>query len=335
MRKVLAMLLSLVIITCSLYASGASESVKTSTTAVTLKFVEQLPEGHIMANTLTHFAKKVEEISDGSIKVELYYGGVLGDDTAMMEAVKLGTIDVIRVEFTTLVNMGAKKVIATTLPYVFRDRDHYWKVANSEIGKELLDSIQEDKTGLVGLCMVEEGARHFFAKTPLKTIADMKGKKIRVQDTKMYVAIVKALGASATPMSFSELYTALNSGTVDGAEQPLSGYVSNMLYEVAPYMILDGHVYPAQAYVVSEKTWNKLNDSQKAVLREAAASTSQYNRENIQKTEDNIQASLSSLGVTVVVPTDTVAWVDAMKPVYEKLADADTLAMLGRIQAIK
>lgn len=333
MKKGFVILLLVAVALSFVFANGTAEN--SSSDVLTLKFVEQLPEGHIMANTLTEFAKAVEDLSGGSIKVELYFGGVLGDDTAMQEAIKLGTIDVERVEFTTLVNSGAKKVKATTLPYVFRDREHYWKVAESEIGEELLSSIQEDGTQMVGLCMVEEGARHFFAKTPLNSIEDMKGKKIRVQDTEMYVAIVRALGASPTPMSFSELYTALNSGTVDGAEQPLSGYVSNVLYEVAPYMILDGHVYPAQAYVISEKTWNKLNDSQKDILRKAAAVAAAYNKENIAIREAEIMDSLSGLGVTVVAPSDSQAWVDAMQPVYQQLADADTLLMLERIQAIK
>lgn len=334
MKKTLVVLVVLTVALSSVLAKGAPESSATET-MVTLKFAEQLPEGHIMANTLTYFAEEVEKLSNGSMKTELYYGGVLGDDQAMLEAVKLGTIDVIRVEFTTLCNLGAKKVIATTLPYVFRDRDHYWKVADSLVGQELLTSIQEDGTGMVGLCMVEEGARHFFAKTPLNSIEDMKGKKIRVQDTAMYVAIVKALGASPTPMSFSELYTALNSGTVDGAEQPLSGYVSNMLYEVAPYMILDGHVYPAQSYVISEKKWNKLSDNQKQIIRQAAAEASKYNRANIEAREQEIMNSLAGLGVTVVVPSDSQAWVDAMQPVYSQFADGDTLTMLQKIQGIK
>ena len=302
---------------------------------LTLKFVEQLPDGHIMADTLYYFADQVRTLSNGSIDVEVYTGGVLGDDTAMSEAIQLGTIDVCREEFTTLVNMGAKQGIATTLPYVFRDRDHYWAVADSDVGKDLIDSIQADGTGMVGLCLVEEGARHFFANKPLNGIEDLNGMKLRVQDTEMWAAIVRALGASPTPMSFSELYSAINSGTVEGAEQPLSGYVTNNFYEVAPYLILDGHVYPTQAYVISEITWNKMTDEQKAVLQEAAQLTAAYNREHIEQAEADIMASLADLGVTVVEVADKTPWVDAMQPVYEAFGDADTLAMLERIQNVQ
>ena len=328
MKKTLAFFLAVVMIFAFCATASADDT-------LTLKFVEQLPEGHIMANTLHYFAEQVEELSGGAIEVEVYTGGVLGDDTAMQEACQLGTIDVIRVEFTTMVNFGAKKVVATTLPYVIRDRNHFWAFAESDVGKELLASLEEDGTGMVGLCMVEEGARHFFSSKPLNSIEDVKGLKIRVQDTDMWVSIVKALGASPTPMSFSELYTALNTGTVDAAEQPLSGYVSNKLYEVGPNMILDGHVYPCQAYVISEVTWNKLTEEQKDILQKAAVLTSAYNRENIEKTEEDLMASLSDLGVTVVEVPDKSAWVDAMAPVYEKFGDAATLEILGRIQAVE
>ena len=331
MKKAIAILL---VVCCafSVFANGAKEASASDT--ITLKFCEQLPDGHVMAENLKYFAEQVERLSEGKIKVEVYTGGVLGDDVQMMEATKLGTIDVIRVEYTTMVNQGAKHVVATTLPYVFRDREHYWAFAASDVGQELLDSLETDGTGMVGLCYVEEGARHFFARTPLNSVSDMKGKKIRVQDTEMWVAIVKALGASATPMSFSELYTALNTGVVDGAEQPLAGYVSNKLYEVGPYMILDGHVYPTQAYVISEKTWSKLNDTQKNVLREAAKLTEIAAKESIEQVEIDLMKELKDLGVTVVQPTDIAAWQKAMEQVYATMADADTQAILKRIQAL-
>lgn len=303
--------------------------------AITLKFVEQMPEGHIMTDTLFHFADKVEELSNGSIKVERYAGGQLGDDTAMQEGVQMGTIDVIRAEFTTLVNFGAKKAAVTTLPYVIRDRDHFWKMVNSDVGEELLASIQEDGTQMVALCMIEEGSRHFFTKDPVNSLADLKGMKLRVQNTEMWLEIVKALGASPTPMSFSELYTALQSGVVDGAEQPLSGFVSQKFYEVCPNMILDGHVYPVQAYVISELTWNKLTDEQKEIIQQAAKETQAYNRETIQAAEDEIMKNFADLGVTVVDVPDKTEWINAVQPVYEKFGTPEVLELLKRIQDIK
>lgn len=302
---------------------------------IKLKIAEQLPEGHIMAETMHFFADKVEELSNGAITFERYTGGQLGDDSAMQEAIQTGTVDIIRAEFTTLGNYGAKKGMVTALPYVIRDRDHFWKMAESDVGKELLESIQKDGTKMVGLCLIEEGARHFFTKEPVKKLADLKGKKLRVQNTDFWLEIVKSLGASPTPMSFSELYTALQSGVVDGAEQPLSGFVSQKFYEVCKHLILDGHVYPVQAYVFSEVSWNKLSEGHKQILRQAALEVQKYNRETIQNAEDKIMGQLKDLGVTVVDVPDKTEWIQAVKPVYDKFGTPEVLDMLKRIQAIK
>ena len=325
MKKLLSVLLVLMLV---MTASSAFAATK-------LKLVEQMPEGHIMTTTLHHLADKIVEISGGAIEVEVYSGGVLGDDTAMQEALQLGTIDVIRNEFTTLVNFGAKKAVVTTLPYIIRDRDHYWNFAHSDVGQELLASIQEDGTGMVGLCYLEEGARHFFTTEPVNSIADLKGQKLRVQNTDMWMEIVKALGASPTPMSFSELYQALSTGVVDGAEQPLSGFVSQKFYEVCPNMILDGHVYPVQSYTMSEITWNKLTEQEKEWVLAAAKETEKFCRESIQAEEDKIMAQLATeYKTTVVEVADKTPWVDAMKPVYEKFGTPEVLDLLARIQAL-
>ena len=325
MKKLLSILLALTLV---LTASSAFAATK-------LKLVEQMPEGHIMTTTLHYLADKIVEISGGEIEVEFYSGGVLGDDTAMQEALQLGTIDIIRNEFTTLVNFGAKKAVVTTLPYIIRDREHYWNFAHSEVGQELLASIQEDGTGMVGLCYIEEGARHFFTTNPVNTMEDLKGLKLRVQNTDMWMEIVKALGASPTPMSFSELYQALASGVVDGAEQPLSGFVSQKFYEVCPNMILDGHVYPVQCYTMSEITWNKLTEQEKAWILEATKETEKFCRESIQAAEDEIMAQLATeYKTTVVEVADKTPWGDAMKPVYEKFGTPEVLDLLARIQAL-
>lgn len=331
-----AVVVVLIAIIIGLNSSKTEQKINTAELEpVKLKIAEQLPEGHVMAETMHFFADKVEELSDGVITFERYTGGQLGDDSAMLEALQTGTIDIMRVEFTTLGNYGAKKGMVTALPYVFRDRDHYWKMVESDVGQELLESIQEDGTKMVGLCIIEEGARHFFTKDAVNNLADLKGKKLRVQNTDFWLEIVKNLGASPTPMSFSELYTALQSGVVDGAEQPLSGFVSQKFYEVCKHLILDGHVYPVQAYAFSEINWNKLSDGHKEILRQAALEMQKYNRETIQNVEDEIMGQLSDLGVTVVDVPDKSEWVEAVQPVYEKFGTPEVLEVLKKIQAIE
>lgn len=325
MKKTLTLVLALLMVLAA--------AVSLADEPLTLKLAEQMPEGHIMTKTLHFFADKIEELSEGSIQCEIYAGGVLGDDTANQEGVQMGTVDVIRAEFTTLVNFGAKKAVVTTLPYIIRDREHFWNFAHSDVGAELLDSIQADGTGMVGLNYLEEGARHFFTTKPVNAMEDLKGMKLRVQNTDMWMEIVKSLGASPTPMSFSELYQALASGVVDGAEQPLSGFTSQKFYEVCPNMILDGHVYPVQCYVFSEVRWNKLTDAQREIILKAAKETEEFNRQSIQEEEDKIMAQMDELGVTVVSVQDKTPWVEAMKPVYEKFGTPEVLSLLERIQA--
>ncbi len=346
-KRVLGMILALTMIV-SLAACGATEETPPASTAepesaapeadaepIVLRMVEQMPEGHVMTDTLTFFAQRIEELSGGSIMTELYTGGQLGDDVATYEAIQSGTAAICRVELTTLVNFGAEKAAVAGLPYIIRDREHFWNMANSDVGQELLDSIQADGTQMVGLALVEEGARHFFTKDPVNSMADLAGMKIRVQNTDMWLAIVEALGASPTPMSFSELYQALQSGVVDGAEQPLSGFMSQKFYEVNQNMILDGHVYPIQAYVFSEQIWETLTDEQKDIILQAAAEAQEFNRDIIESTETEIMGELETLGVTVVEVEDKTEWVEAMAPVYEEFSTPEVTEILGKIQAIE
>lgn len=332
MKKVLLVFLTM-LICVALFAQGGTDGAGQE--VLTLKLAEQMPDGHIMAETLKYFAERIEEHSGGTIKCEVYTGGVLGDDTATYEGVISGAIDIARLELTTAVNFGAKKAEVAALPYVIRDRDHFWKMVEAPVGSEILNSLQEDGTGMVGLCLIEEGARHFFMTEPINGIEDLSGKKIRVQNTEFWVEIIKCLGASPTPMSFSELYQALQTGVVDGAEQPLSGYVSQKFNEVCPYIILDGHVYPIQAYVFSEKNWNNLTPEQQEAIKLAAKDTQKYNRETIQDAEDNIMAGFDSMGVTVTEVSDKTPWINAVQPVYEKFGTPDVLRILGEIQSIE
>lgn len=150
---------------------------------LTLKIAEQLPTGHVMADCMEFYADKIEELSGGTIKVERYPGGQLGDDVSTIEGVQNGSIDICRVELSTLRNFGYEYGAVAALPYVIRDRDHFWKMVEDPLAQELLDGIQADGLKMVGVCFLEEGARHFFFKDPVNGIADLKGKKIRVQNT--------------------------------------------------------------------------------------------------------------------------------------------------------
>ena len=163
------------------------------------------------------------------------------------------------------------------------NEDHFWKFADSELAQEFLLEPQELGLPLRGLCYGEEGFRHFFFKDAVSGIDDLKGKKIRVSSDPVMTGMVTDLGASATSVPFTELYSALNTGVVDGAENPVGNYKANSFYEVAPYMLLDGHQLGVIELVITDMAWNKLTAAQQECIKLAAKECQSYNKELSEK----------------------------------------------------
>ena len=157
-----------------------------------------------------------------------------------------------------------------TLPYVFSSEEHYWKFTKSDLAKEMLAEAKEVGQPWTGLAYGEEGFRHFFSKVDIKTIDDLKGLKIRVSDDPIMTGLLQGLGAAFTPVSFTELYSALQTGVVDCAEQPITNYLSNSFQEVAPYMLRDGHTLGTIELIATDSCFDKLSDDQKALVQQAA-----------------------------------------------------------------
>ena len=198
---------------------------------VVLKYGELNPDTHPMTVVAKEFARLVKEKSGGQVVVDVYPASQLGDERTEMQGVQMGAIDLFRANAVSMGDFGAKKSNIFSLPYLFRDREHLWKVLNGPIGKEIKDDIVKSKTGMVAVAYMEEGQRHFFFRdAPVSSLAQMKGKKIRVPQTQILIDTVKAFGAAPTPISYSELYSALQTGIVDGAENPPTGYLANNFY---------------------------------------------------------------------------------------------------------
>jgi TRAP-type C4-dicarboxylate transport system substrate-binding protein len=157
----------------------------------------------------------------------------------------MGSIDFVRVGTSMLVDFGMDELKAINVPFLFRDREHCWKVLGGEIGQKLKEDVNKRDTGLVGLWFAEEGMRHMIFKDgPVTKLADFKGRKIRVNNVNMLIDMINAMGASAVPMAYTEVYTSLQTGVIDGLENIAVGYQQSALYEVAPYYTLDGHTPP-------------------------------------------------------------------------------------------
>jgi tripartite ATP-independent transporter DctP family solute receptor len=344
MKKVLVLVLAVVLaatvfVSCSkkVAETPASSTAPVATTkaatpapapvakkSYTFKYAELNPNGHIMDLCGDKFAELVAAKSNGRITIEVFPAGQLGDEKTMYQTLQMGggAIDICRGNTNSLGDFGAKKLTLFGLPFIFRDRAHLWSVLDSEIGKEFLGEPEEIGSGLVGLNYLDEGSRNFFLKSNVKidSIADFNGLKLRVPTTALMTETVSALGVQSTPISFSELYSALQAGTVDGAEQPHSGYYSNKFYEVAPNYVLTGHTYSPSIVLMSEKVWNKLDAEDKAIIREAAEETAQWNRASIEKLDTELLEKIKAAGANVIEVEDKTPYINATKSVVIKYA---------------
>ena len=204
---------------------------------IVLKLAENQPEDYPTTLGDKEMARIVEEKTNGRIKIEVYAGGQLGDEKSVIEAIQMGGLDFARVNAQPLSDF-AKPLRVLSLPYLFDDEAHLWKV-NGPIGEEILDTLQD--ADMVGLTYYDSGSRSFTIAKRSKTPADMKGLKIRVQQSELMVGLVEAVGASATPMPYGEVYSAIQTGVIHGAENNWPSYDSSSHYEVAKYFTLDHH----------------------------------------------------------------------------------------------
>lgn len=303
---------------------------------VTLVYAEVNPLDTIVGKTDTAFKEKVEELSGGSIKVDLQASGVLGAEADILDSMlgHSGTVDMARISASSLTSYGASKAGLLALPYVFSSREHFWNFAKSDVADQFLSETEDIGLGIMGLTYGEEGFRHFFTVNPVNGMEDLKGLKLRVSSDPVMVGTVESFGASATVVAFTELYSALQTGVVDGAEQPIANYKSNAFPEVAPNLILDGHQLGLIEIIITEDAWNKLTEAQQACVVEAANYAADVNRDLSQTAENEVLEELKASGVNVVDVEDKTPWQDAVKDVvanaikgqedlYQQILDCD------------
>ena len=338
-KKLLAMIMSLTLVAslaaCGLQEPEAPETPETPAEEpgeeepaeepgevepeVTLVYAEVNPLDTIVGQTGQAFADKVHELSGGKIKIEIQASGVLGSENDVLDAMLGGggTIDMSRISAFALTPYGGQKSKLLSIPYTFVSRDHFWNFATSDLAPEFLLEPHEAGTGVRGLFYGEEGFRHFFTVDPVNGIEDLKGLKIRVSNDPVMNGMVNGLGASPTVVSFGELYSALQTGVVDGAEQPIANYKSNAFPEVAPNLILDGHTLGAIQVIITDEAWDGLTEEQQNILMEAGKYASEYNRKISAEAEAKVLEELKADGVNVVEVTDLAPWQAAVKDVVE------------------
>lgn len=287
---------------------------------VTLVYAEVNPLDTIVGQTGSHFKEKVEELTGGSVVVDVQASGVLGSENDVLDAILGGStsIDISRISAFALTSYGCNKSKLLSIPFTFENRAHFWNFANSELAPEFLNEPQELGLPVRGIFYGEEGFRHFFTVKPVSGIADFKGLKLRVSNDPVMNGMVEGLGANPTVVSFGELYSALQTGVVDGAEQPIANYKSNAFPEVANNLILDGHTLGAVQAVITDNAWNKLTENQQAAVMEAAADTQAFNADLSETAENKVLDELKSSGCNVIDVPDKAPWQEACAKVISE-----------------
>lgn len=286
-----------------------------------LTYAEMNPlDGTIVGEMAKAFKSKVEELSGGRLLIDIQANGVLGTEDQLLDNLLSGgnLTDFTRISALALTQYGCEKASLLAVPYTFVSEEHFWNFASSDLAQEFLLEPHEIGLPLRGLCYGEEGFRHFFFKREVKGLDDLKGLKIRVSSDPIMTSMVGDLGASATTVSFTELYSALSTGMVDGAEQPAANYRSNAFPEVAPFLLLDGHTLGAVQIVMADFRWNSLSEQERTWVTEAADYASRVCREKVAEIEEDTFARLREEGVTIIEVEDKSPWVKACQPTIQR-----------------
>ncbi len=299
----------------------------------TIRFATTSSEGTAVVDAMHSFADLVKEASGGLITVDIYPSSALGDVSESYQNVQLGVLDMAVTSAQNVAGSGASDFVALSLPYVFKNSEHIIDVIQGEIGTQLLASVQASGTKCVGIGFWDAGSRCFFTKTPVRSLADIKGMKIRCQQLDVDTDMTKALGASPTPIAFSELYSALQTGVVDGAENPLSGIYSGKYYEVCKYVTLDEHSAPPVVIVFSEAIWNTMSEDEHGIIMDAWKEASSTNYDCLVSEQAHYIQLLEAEGVEVIQLSDKDDWYAAMDSVY-KTYGAECADVLEAIAAI-
>lgn len=261
------------------------------------------------------FAELVKAKTNGRIEIQVAHSAQLGDDAAMVTALRSGTLD-FSANSQGAVATVVPEYAALGMPFLFANVQKAWEVMDGPIGKELAE--KSSAKGMVLLGLWDNGIRQMSnSKRPIKSPADMKGLKMRTPPDAVTVDIMQAMGADPQQIKFSELYVALQQGVVDGQENPLTNIASAKLYEVQKYISLSGHKYESTPFLMSKRTWDRMTPADQKVVMDAAAEATQLQRRLNKEVDDKLVADLKSKGVQID-SIDRKAFVDASAPVYTK-----------------
>ncbi|MDO5641039.1 MAG: TRAP transporter substrate-binding protein [Paracoccus sp. (in: a-proteobacteria)] len=298
---------------------------------ITLRSADNHPDGYPTVEGAKAMAAEVLEKSDGRICIEIYPASQLGEETDTVEQVQFGVIDMVRANFGSY-NDIVPIAQVMSLPYLFRSVDHMHTVMDGPIGDEMVDHFAEH--GFVPLAYYDAGSRSFYnSKQPITSIDDLKGMKIRVIQNDVFIDMMAALGANATPMPYGEVYSAIQTGVIDGAENNFPSYDTSGHHEVARYYTLDEHLMVPEFIAMSKITWDKLSPEDQTLIREAARNSSPIQRQLWAEQERLSEEKVTASGAEIIREIDKTPFIEAMAPVYAKyVTTPEAQDLLRRIQ---
>lgn len=309
----------------TLCASGASAAEK-----VTLKLAHNLERNHVVHQAFEEMAKEVQQLSNGNMRIRIYPSSQMGSARETLELLQNGALDMTKGSASDLESFDNTYAIYN-LPYLFKDQQHFNKVVFGEVGKEIMDSTKDK--GFFGISAYVAGTRSFYAKNPITKPEDLKGLKIRVQASPTTIKMVELMGGSPTPISFGEVYTAMQQGVVDGAENNIPSWVQTRHIEIAKVFSEDEHTSIPDFLVISTKTWNKLTPEQQQILTKAAADSQVFQQKLWDKVDSDSRAEAKAMGATIV-SVDKAPFRAAVKPLFDDFAkDPKQAALLAKFEA--
>lgn len=309
----------------ALIATAAFALSTTAAMARDFRSADVHPLDYPTVMAVKHMGEVMSKDTGGKYTIKVFGNSALGSEKDTVEQVKIGAIDMVRVSTAAFHNIVPESMMPS-LPFIFRDINHFRKTMYGPAGDKILAAFE--KEGFIALCMYESGARSVYAKKPVRTPADMKGMKIRVQQSDLWVSLVGALGANATPMPMAEVYTALKTGLVDAAENNFPSWESAKHYEAAPIYSETQHVMSPEVVVFSKKVWDTLSKQEQAALRKAAKDSIPFYVKLWEAKEVASKKAAVAAGGKVVSDVDKKAFQAAVKPVWDKFANTPALKAL-------
>lgn len=314
------------------YAAQSGTSAGQDGEKIVFRLSDSQPSGYVTVLADQKFAREVSQKTNGRITIQVYPGGQLGTEKNVLEQIQFGAIDACRIGVAQLADFNST-IGVCALPYIFTSTDQMFRVLDGPIGDTLLGDL-ETNSQFVGLCWLDAGARSFYTTgKQVRTPDDLKGMKIRVQQSEAMMDLVKAFGASPAPIDSNDAYSALQSGVIDGAENNYSTFVALHHYQVCRYFIEDEHTRLPEMILFGTMSYGRLSKNDQKILKDCAAEAAVYERAEWLKQEAAAEKKAADAGVVITRVTDKTAWQDKVKSMYS--AHPEWAGLIRQIQAVK